>query len=118
MPEPSERTETLASAATIRRMVAARKFARTPEKRAELTGRLGRDLGQVAEGARPPELGGVPQTGELFDREIVDRMGPAFYRDVFSPGIAAAIAERKTYESIRDGLRVPWNLRRIGSAES
>ena len=31
------------------------------------------------------ELGGEPQTDALFDREIVQRMGPGFYAQVFAP---------------------------------
>jgi hypothetical protein len=54
-------------------------------------------------------LDGEPQTGDLFDREIVGRMGEEFYRDVFVPAIRAARAEGKSYEQIRDSLRRDWN---------
>jgi len=97
----------------LAKVIAARKFARTPEKRAAVTELIRKGREQMAAGRRYPELGGVPQTGELFDREIVERMGPEFYRKVFSPAIAAAVAEHKSYESIRDRLRVQWNLRRM-----
>jgi hypothetical protein len=53
-------------------------------------------------------LDGQPQTDELFDHEIVDRMGPEFYREVFAPAIAAAYAEKKPYEAIRDAIRKGW----------
>jgi hypothetical protein len=49
-----------------------------------------------------------PQTDALFDREIVRRMGPAFYREVFAPAIREARARGKTYESIRDTIRKGW----------
>jgi hypothetical protein len=53
-------------------------------------------------------LGGVPQTGALFDREIVRRMGPEFYAQVFVPAVDAAFAAGKSYESIRDAIRRDW----------
>ena len=53
-------------------------------------------------------LGGEPQTDKLFDREIVDRMGADFYREVFEPAVRDARASGQTYESIRDRLRRRW----------
>jgi hypothetical protein len=53
-------------------------------------------------------LGGEPQTATLFDREIIQRMGPAFYNHVFAPAIDAAYDEGKSYESIRDTIRKDW----------
>lgn len=97
----------------LAKVVARRKFATTPEKRAQMTEILGRGREQMAAGRKYPELNGVPQTGEMFDREIVQRMGPEFYREVFSPVIEAAVASHRSYESIRDAIRVPWNLRRM-----
>lgn len=99
----------------LAKLVAARKFARTPEERAELTGRLGGERERAPEGAPYRLLNGVPQTAEMFEREIVRRMGPDFYHEVFSPEISEAIANHQSYESIRDRLRVPWNLRRMAA---
>lgn len=53
-------------------------------------------------------LGDEPQTDELFDKEIVDRMGRTFYRRVFAPAIRRARKDGKAYEEIRDTLRKGW----------
>jgi hypothetical protein len=54
------------------------------------------------------ELSGEPQTDDLFDHEIVERMGKGFYTHVFSPAIRQAIAQDRSYESIRDAIRKDW----------
>lgn len=54
------------------------------------------------------ELGGEPQTDALFEQEIVQRMGPDFYAQVFAPAIAEAVHQGRSYESIRDTLRKDW----------
>ena len=53
-------------------------------------------------------LGDEAQTDELFDKEIVRRMGEDFYRQVFAPAIAAAFEAGKSYEGIRDTIRKEW----------
>jgi hypothetical protein len=53
-------------------------------------------------------LSGEPQTDKLFDHEIVERMGPDFYRDVFGPAVREARSRGQTYESMRDRLRRRW----------
>jgi hypothetical protein len=53
-------------------------------------------------------LDDVPQTDELFDREIVQRMGPDFYRAVFAPAIREARSQGRSYEGIRDAIRKDW----------
>lgn len=93
----------------LAKVVAARKLAKTHEKRAEMTERLGGGRDRMRESVRYLELGGQPQTPELFDREIVGRMGEEFYRQVFAPKIAQALLEHKSYERIRDTIRQPWN---------
>jgi hypothetical protein len=98
----------------LAKVIAARKFTRKPEQRAEMTELLGEGRDRLREGARYLELGGQLQTPELFDREIVRRMGEHFYRSVFSPAIAEAIAQHRSYEKIRDAIRIPWNLARAG----
>jgi len=71
--------------------------------------------GQASESEREPErwsfktLDGQAQTDTLFDQEIVKRMGPEFYDQVFAPAIARALAEGRRYEDIRDTLRTGWN---------
>jgi hypothetical protein len=54
------------------------------------------------------ELGGEPQTDALFDREVIQRMGPDFYAQVFAPAIARAVSEGQSYETMRDTLRKDW----------
>ena len=49
-----------------------------------------------------------PQTDKLFDKEIVGRMGRAFYRGVFVPAITEARERGASYVSIRDSLRRDW----------
>src|SRR5690349_11041038 len=55
---------------------------------------------------RPKEkwhtLGDEEQTDRLFEKEVVDRMGRQFYNTVFAPAIEDAIAQGKSYLSIRD----------------
>lgn len=95
----------------LAKVVAAQKFGRLPKP----SGKPGEKEGK--EKKEPPkerakkawlELGGVPQTDKLFDKEIVNRMGKPFYSKVFSPAIQAAFAEGKEYVEIRDALRREW----------
>lgn len=51
---------------------------------------------------------GILQTDELFDREIVDRMGRGFYQRVFAPTIARHVERGDAYEAIRDVVRRDW----------
>ena len=53
-------------------------------------------------------LGDELQTDATFDHDIIDRMGEPFYDEVFVPAIAAARAEGRKYESIRDTIRRSW----------
>ncbi len=53
-------------------------------------------------------LDGEPQTDALFEKEIVERMGRAFYGRVFAPAIEGARKSGKSYESIRDAIRRDW----------
>ena len=50
-------------------------------------------------------LGGEPQTDKLFDHQIVERMGPDFYREVFALVVNDARAKGQAYELIRDRIR-------------
>jgi hypothetical protein len=71
----------------------------------------GDSSGEAAE-KRPKEkwhmLGGEEQTDEMFEKEIVNRMGRQFYNTVFVPAIEEAIAQGKSYTSIRDMIRREW----------
>jgi hypothetical protein len=53
-------------------------------------------------------LDGEPQTDEQFEKEIVERMGRAFYGRVFAPAIEDARKSGKSYEAIRDSIRKSW----------
>jgi len=70
--------------------------------------------GEDAEGGeeKPKEkwrtLGGEEQTDEMFQKEIVRRMGEHFYNTVFMPAIEDAVAQDRTYQSIRDTIRKDW----------
>lgn len=63
---------------------------------------------EVEERPKWRSLGGEPQTGDLFEKEIVRRMGADFYYKVFSPAIEEAIAEDRPYTYIRDTIRKNW----------
>jgi hypothetical protein len=54
------------------------------------------------------EIGDELQTDETFDIDIIHRMGPDFYNEVFAPAIAQAKQEGQKYEDIRDSIRVDW----------
>lgn len=66
------------------------------------------------DGTKFRALDGVPQTDEAFEREIIERMGPAFYAEVFQPAIAAALARGEKYETFRDTIRDGWTPRKGG----
>lgn len=75
----------------------------------------GREIEQAKEtNGKEPEkpkwhaLGGEEQTDELFDSEIIKRMGREFYDQVFVPAIEEALREGKSYTSIRDTIRKGW----------
>src|SRR5919198_5618547 len=88
----------------VAKVVAARRFGRAGDLSPH--DRAGRD-----EPERPEReggwhaLGGEPQTAALFDREIVERMGEAFYQEVFVPAIREARQQGHSYEMIRDRIR-------------
>ena len=62
----------------------------------------------------PPEdekfksLSGEPQTDQLFDREVVARMGEDFYREVFAPTVKSHFDRGDKYQAIRDVVRRDW----------
>src|SRR4051812_1807680 len=55
-------------------------------------------------------LGNEEQTDELFDKEVVRRMGHDFYEKVFAPAIRNAIEQNKSYTAIRDSIRKGWTV--------
>ena len=56
----------------------------------------------------PRELNGEPQTAATFEREIVRRMGEAFYERVFAPAVRQAFEAGERYEDVRDRIRRAW----------
>ena len=97
----------------LAKVVASRSFGRSALSKppSELR-HMGSD--EPAEGAEPEErpkwrsLGGEAQTDDLFEKEIVRRMGRDFYYNVFVPAIEEAIAQDRPYTSIRDTIRKNW----------
>jgi hypothetical protein len=53
-------------------------------------------------------LGGVEQTDQVFDHDIIERMGRGFYQKVFSPAVREAFKDGKSYRQIRDQIRKGW----------
>ncbi|HUP28507.1 MAG TPA: hypothetical protein VM409_08745 [Chloroflexia bacterium] len=53
-------------------------------------------------------LGGEEQTDEMFEKEIIRRMGSHFYNTVFAPAIEDALNADKSYQQIRDTIRKDW----------
>jgi hypothetical protein len=87
----------------LAKVVAARKFSKSGEER-KTTGHKQ----HAEEEPRFKSVGDEMQTDVTFDRDIIDRMGEDFYADVFSPAIAMAHEDGKTYEEIRDSIRKDW----------
>ena len=88
----------------LAKVVAARKFRREPktgEGRARAEPKVNRQGWHL--------LDNKPQTDALFNHEIVERMGPTFYRKVFAPTIRKAYAAGQDYMAIRDRIRADWN---------
>ncbi len=68
---------------------------------------------QKSGGQEEPEpkfrsVGGELQTDETFDHDVIERMGAAFYDEVFVPAITDARKQGKSYETIRDAIRKEW----------
>ena len=97
----------------LAKIVAGRRFGRKTDKPAPP--RI-RQEGDEAPGDRPDSkfkhAGDELQTDETFDREIIDRMGAAFYRDVFAPAIKTALDQGQKYEQFRDSVRKDWKPQR------
>jgi hypothetical protein len=97
----------------LAKVVAARRFgARTePFDRAKPSARRG----EPAEEPKFRSVGDELQTDETFDHDIIERMGPKFYNDIFVPAIAEAREKGESYESLRDEIRKSWKPARSKS---
>ncbi len=89
----------------VAKVVAAQRYGRVPKRKPEEKKTPEQEAKEKKEWH---ELSGVPQTDKLFDREIVNRMGADFYKEVFVPAVDQAFEEGKTYASIRDSIRKDW----------
>jgi hypothetical protein len=68
----------------------------------------GRSADREGEHEKFKSLSGEAQTDALFEREVVERMGAEFYRDVFAPTIEAHFDRGDSYQGIRDFVRKDW----------
>ncbi len=91
----------------VAKVVAAQKFGRLPRPKGEEKKEKTEEEKEKEKKAWH-ELSGVPQTNKLFDREIISRMGKAFYDEVFRPAVDKAYEEGKSYVEIRDKIRKDW----------
>ncbi len=97
----------------VAKVVAARRYGGgPPPKPRKASGEDKQGEHATAEAQKPREkwhtLGDEEQTDELFQKEVVNRMGSQFYNTVFAPAIEDAIAQGKSYTSIRDAIRREW----------
>jgi hypothetical protein len=91
----------------LAKVVAARKFGRLKPE-VKKTGKLSPEEAAERATRKFRVLSGVEQTDEVFDHDIIDRMGKTFYRRVFSPAIKRAVKAGKSYRQIRDEIREAW----------
>ncbi len=92
----------------LAKVVAARKF--TKWKTTQDLDRLYVEEAQARQ--YPPSkwqrLSGEEHTDQLFDQQIIERMGRDIYDQVFAPTIQQAYAAGKSYRDIRDTIRQEW----------
>jgi hypothetical protein len=96
----------------LAKVVAARRFGHTRRSQPPIQ-RPARATHEPEEEAAPERspwrvLAGESQTDALFDQEIVQRMGRAFYQRVFIPAIREAIRKGEPYRVFRDTVRREW----------
>src|SRR6476619_3276116 len=87
----------------VAKVVASRGFGRGVGTSAahKLGGAGGEGDAETNEEEKPKwhSLDNKPQTDELFESEVVRRMGPEFYNTVFVPAIRDALEQDKSYTS-------------------
>jgi hypothetical protein len=101
----------------LAKVVAGRRFGAAREAKEADRGRTRQENAAAPDPSadRFHHAGGVLQTDETFDRDVIDRMGPEFYDRVFSPAIRAALDRGETYEEMRDTIRASWKTTRRSS---
>jgi hypothetical protein len=96
----------------LAKLVAARKFAKQrgkdASKSASEIGKKDKNEPEELVDNKWRMLDDEPQTDDLFDKQIIHRMGDEFYRDVFSPAVREAFESGKDYVDIRDTIRKDW----------
>jgi hypothetical protein len=110
MQEGTPRDEAAGYGLWLAKVVAARKFRRSATPPSPAPGREVPRAEETREvrGQKWRTLDDKPQTDDMFHKEIVDRMGEAFYREVFVPAIRDALARGEEYTAIRDAVRADW----------
>jgi len=102
----------------LAKVVASRRFGQQGKSEGSKARRkLDAEAGGEEEEPKFRSVGDELQTDELFDRDIIGRMGPRFYDEVFVPAIAEARQEGKSYETIRDAIRQDWKPVKRGGSE-
>ncbi len=91
----------------LAKVVAARKFSKSRKQEGEKETGKKKEPEKLVDN-KWHELEDVPQTDALFDKEIIQRMGPDFYQKVFSPAIEKAYESGQDYMEIRDSIREDW----------
>lgn len=91
----------------IAKVVASRRFGKKADGPPKQEG-----TGKTDTGVEPTfrSVGNELQTDEVFDHDIIERMGAEFYDQVFVPAIEQARAAGESYEDIRDTIRKEWKL--------
>lgn len=103
----------------LAKVVAARRFGQQGKGEGSKARRkLDAAGGDEAEEPKFRSVGDELQTDELFDRDIIGRMGARFYDEVFAPAITEARNEGKSYETIRDAIRQDWKPVKRGGERS
>jgi hypothetical protein len=97
----------------VAKLVAARKFGRLRAR-----DQSSADRTMPRQRRKWHTLDGQPQTDELFEHEIVERMGKTFYYRVFAPAIRRARRDGQSYEAIRDRIRRGWKPRPRAAANA
>jgi hypothetical protein len=92
----------------LAKLVAARKFAKQRGKSPSEIGKKGEKEPEQLVDNKWRTLDDEPQTDDLFDKQVIHRMGDEFYREVFSPAIREAYEAGKDYMDIRDNIRKDW----------
>lgn len=97
----------------IAKVVASRRFGKKAD------GPSKKDAGGDQGGKRTApsfrSVGDELQTDEVFDHDIIERMGAEFYDRVFVPAIEQARAAGESYEDVRDSIRKEWKPDRSAS---